>query len=131
MDFRFIPVFLVTVLVSWVTVVAGTAVLKRNPSLREPRVFKIWFIAFFIVSCLDMHSTYLMIRELGIHVEGSIIPFLTFKYLGVIPGIMFRLTVVMVIFYFVFRRFPEFLVGLLLYYPFIPILNYWTVSRVL
>lgn len=61
MDFRFVPIFGAIILLSWGFEKVGTAVVKRNPSLHEPRIFRLWFAAFFAVSCLDMHSTYLMV----------------------------------------------------------------------
>ncbi len=131
MDFRFVPVFIGMLALSWGMMKVGTAVVRRNPSLREPKIFHLWFLAFCVISLLDVHSTYLMVQRAGIHIEGNPIPFLMLKYFGIVPGLLLRLTVVSAICYFLFRKYPEMLVGLNVFYPFAPIWNYWYVFRAL
>jgi len=128
-EVRLVLTFLVMLFISWLMSKVGMAMVKRNPSFGESRVFHLWFVAFCVISLLDSHSTYMMIREFGVRIEGNPIPFFTLKYLGVIPGLIVRLTAGTAICYFVFRKYPEILVGLNVFYVFVPIWNYWLVYR--
>lgn len=122
---RYGGVFFGILLVGWIATRAAVPVVRRNPGLRQGAGFHSLFFLFFVASCLDTHSTFLLISRWGIELEANFIPFLVYKELGIIPGTVFRLVVVNAFLYFLFRKTPEGLVGMMFFYPLVPLWNYY------
>lgn len=128
---RFAGIFLLILLFSWVLSRAALALIQKNPGLASGTGFRVLFTLFFLVSFLDAHSSFLVFKHYGLYMEANPVPFYYFKVFGVLPGLFFRMTVINIFLYFLYKKVPHGLLGLMLFYPLVPIWNYWTVLRVL